>query len=80
MVDGHVDDVDPHALQPPTLRWLVRKAPPQATPRRMGLISYALQDVQSRNDELIELVNQRAEMIEPLETELDELRQRIEDR
>ena len=102
MGDGHVDDVDPHAFTTADARWLVRKALAQATPRRMGLISYhragvaerqasaavrasrrigdALQDVQSPNDHLIELVNQQAEMIERLETERDELRQRGADR
>jgi hypothetical protein len=45
--------------------------------RRIG---DALQDLQSRNDQPIKLVNQQAERIERLGTELDELRQRIEER
>ncbi len=45
--------------------------------RRIG---DALNDVQAQNEQLNELVNQQAEMIERLETELGELRRRIEER
>lgn len=58
----------------------VAKRQARAAVRASRRIGDALQDVQSRNDELIELVNRQAGMIERLETELEELRQRIEDR
>lgn len=45
--------------------------------RRIG---DALNDVEAQNEQLNELVNQQAEMIERLETELGELRRRIEER
>jgi methyl-accepting chemotaxis protein len=45
--------------------------------RRIG---DALDDVQAQNEQLNELVNQQAEMIERLETELGELRRQIEER
>ena len=45
--------------------------------RRIG---DALNDVEAQNEQLNELVNQQAEMIERLETELGELRRRIEQR
>ncbi|MGO9751310.1 MAG: hypothetical protein ACLP8S_30835 [Solirubrobacteraceae bacterium] len=49
----------------------------RAAVRASRRIGDALQDVQSRDDELIELVNRQAGMIERLETELEELRQQI---
>ena len=59
---------------------LVAERQTRAAVRASRRIGDALHDVQSRNDQLIELVNQQARMIERLETELDELRQRIEER
>jgi hypothetical protein len=52
----------------------------RAAVRASRRIGDALNDVQAQNEQLNELVNQQAEMIERLETELGELRRRIEER
>jgi methyl-accepting chemotaxis protein len=52
----------------------------RAAVRASHQIGDALNDVRAQNEQLNELVNQHAEMIERLEAELGELRRRIEER
>ena len=52
----------------------------RAAVRASRRIGDALNDVKAQNEQLNALVNQQAEMIERLETELGELRRRIEER
>lgn len=52
----------------------------RAAVRASRRIGDALNDVEAQIEQLNELVNQQAEMIERVETELGELRRRIEER
>lgn len=58
----------------------VREAARRAALRASRRLSGALGEVREQNEELVEVVERQAAMIEQLERELDELRARLEER